>query len=285
LKDAPVSTSEGQGKLLPLWLAGGRLTVEVVDNTVTVGFGGGQLPCLLAGAGELVVLDYVLGRVVWGDLGRLASGCRLAVPEWPDLADQVPRPRYDRWFDGLVDGCGADSATLVTWSMGAPGAVQYAASAPGRLSRLVVVDPAGLHPPPAPLGGPRDGAPPPPPDVVARRRWSGWVRNPAVDRRPLEAALLRFNGRPGVRSVTARSSDAASRGPLVTLDRPLAIPTTLFVGRHSRVCGPDVGAAVAAGLGAELVVFEDSSHAVQLDEPERFADELVARAARQQRPA
>ncbi|MND07160.1 alpha/beta hydrolase fold protein [compost metagenome] len=54
------------------------------------------------------------------------------------------------------------------------------------------------------------------------------------------------------------------------------MPTLVFAGRHSLVLGPQRGQIAAEKLPrGKLIVFEHSSHTLQLEEPAKF-QELVA---------
>jgi proline iminopeptidase len=68
----------------------------------------------------------------------------------------------------------------------------------------------------------------------------------------------------------------------------VACPVLMLVGAHDPVTRPEWGREVAAalpsGLG-ELVLFENSSHVIMADEPDRFAATIEAFIAAQDRPA
>ena len=230
------------------------------------------VPCLDHGGGSAVVLNYSLDKVVWGlAIDSLAGTHRVLVPEWDKGGPPGRWPDLARWFPVLLEAVDEASALLVTWSLGAPAAVAFARSRPGGLSGLVLIDPAGLAEPPAPFL--RRPGPPPPPEVMARNRWSHWVRNPAVDRKPLEDALVASMARSDAGLGPARVS-----GPPTIVSQadlgPIPVPTVVFAGQYSDVLGPGVGRSLAHQMGADLVIFDDSAHAVQLDEPDRFATEV-----------
>ncbi|MEX1254391.1 MAG: alpha/beta hydrolase [Dehalococcoidia bacterium] len=238
------------------------------------------------GDGPLVVLSYIFGAPAWGDVSRLAQRCTVAAPEWLESTTEFETRSSLRWFAPFVRALGFERAALATWSLGAPPAIRFAASGPADLSHLVLVDPAGLRPglppglPPLKLsdvpyfvlahvlGRPTRG--------YARARWRAWVRNPAVDTRALEELDYRFLSRPGALRTNSRLERDAVQRPLLDELASVVVPTLLLAGRHSTVLGPDYAERAAARLPqGKLVVFEESAHALQLEEPERFQDEVA----------
>jgi pimeloyl-ACP methyl ester carboxylesterase len=244
---------------------------------------GERIAYVVGGRGPLVVLSYVFGALAWGDLSRLAERCTVAVPEWLESRTEPDTRRSLRWFAPFVRALGFEQGALATWSMGGPPAVRFAASAPPELSHLVLVDPAGLRPglPPLPL---RDV----PYFAVAhlfgrvtrgyvRARWRAWVRSPAVDTRPLEELDYRFLSRRGALRANSRLERQAVARPLLDELASVQAPALLLTGGHSNVLGQEHGARAAARLPrGTFVVFQESAHALQLEEPARFQDEVAS---------
>ena len=57
----------------------------------------------------------------------------------------------------------------------------------------------------------------------------------------------------------------------------VGIPTALFHGRHDAVCHPGWAEYMATRIsGARMVWFENSSHALMVEEPDKFSQELAA---------
>jgi len=55
------------------------------------------------------------------------------------------------------------------------------------------------------------------------------------------------------------------------------VPTLVLAGRYSLVLGPEAGARAVERLPeGRLVIFERSAHAIALEEPERFQEEMAA---------
>jgi 2-hydroxy-6-oxonona-2,4-dienedioate hydrolase len=245
--------------------------------------GSERISYAVAGSGPLVVLSYVFGGLAWGDLSRLAERCTVVVPEWLESRTEPETRRSLRWFAPLLGALSFERGALATWSMGGPPAIRYAASGPPGLSHLVLVDPAGLRPGLPPLS-PRDL----PYFALAhlfgrvtrgyvRARWRAWVRSPHVDTRPLEELDYRFLSRPGALRANSRMERDAVARPLLDELASVQAPTLLLTGGYSNVLGPDHGARAAERLvRGRLVVFEESAHALQLEEPARFQGEVAS---------
>ena len=57
----------------------------------------------------------------------------------------------------------------------------------------------------------------------------------------------------------------------------ITAPTLVLAGRHDWICAPEFSAEIAALIpGARLEVFEESSHSLRVDEPERLIDTISA---------
>ena len=232
------------------------------------------VPLHVSGRGPVVVLDYLYGAISWQrSLSWLARSCTAIVPDWETTRPARTRLQQNRWFaEALAVGApNADGAVYMTWSLGSPGALRLAADPPPSLRGLVLVDPAGLVPPPAPFR--RRPGPPPTPAEIAKVRWRQWVRNDDVDREPLEATFLRWStpaSGPAAQPPRQAPALAPAELPLLT------IPTLILVGRHSNVLGVDGAEQLAQALGGEVEIFEDSAHAIQFDEPRAFAERVSA---------
>ncbi len=243
---------------------------------------GGGLPYWSVGEGPLVVLTHALGPLAWGEVGRLAESCTVVVPNWEastlDRKTQVTLG----WFEPLVHTLGHERGTLCAWSMSGPGAIWFAAEEPPALSRLILVDVAGLSELPPLLwhdlphllamrilGGPTRG--------FVRMLWRNWVWREGLDTRELEEATLRFfRANPDAFGLPGSEDEEEEDEPLIDELPSIAVPSLVLAGRHSQVLGPEHGRAAAERLpDGELVVFEESAHTLQLEEPEKF-QEVVA---------
>lgn len=250
----------------------------------TLSLDGGALTYLTAGEGPLVVFAHALGPLAWGGadgLASLARSCAVAVPVWEGTSLSVESRLALAWFEPLVRAAGVDRAVLCAWSMAAPTAIHFAARRPACLSQLVLVDAAGLGPGlPALrwsdlphlaftrlLGRPTRG--------FVRAMWRGWVHREDLDTRPLEEATYRFF-RSEPNAYTGPIDDDEEEDALIDQLSTIEVPTLVMAGRHSEVLGPRT-AKMAAGLlpRGELLVFEESSHALQLEEPARFREALA----------
>ena len=254
---------------------------NVVESR-TLELDGGGLAYRTAGDGPLVVFAHALGPPAWGELGPLAASCTVAVLNWE--ASTLDRELLFTlaWFEPLVRALGHERGALCAWSMSGPAAVYFAAEAPAALARLILVDVAGfgdglpgLSLRDLPhliwmriLGRPTRG--------FVRMLWRGWVWKKGLDTRELQEATLRFfRANPGAYGLPGGEGDEDDGEEEALIDelRSITVPTLVLAGRHSTVLGPDHGRQAAKHLPeGELVVFEESGHSLQLEEPERFQD-------------
>jgi pimeloyl-ACP methyl ester carboxylesterase len=243
---------------------------------------GGMLAYLRGGKGPLVVFSHALGPLAWGPLDRLMGSCTVAVPAWE--RSTVPGNAMGGlgWFEALAAAMGFQQAALCAWSMAGPAAIYYAAGRPPCLSHLILVDVAGLGPGLPPLkwrdiphlaltrllGHPTRG--------LVRAMWKNWMHRGDVDTKPLEEATYRFY-REKSGSPEDPTDDDEDADTLIDVLPGVAVPTLVLSGRHSTVLGPRFGRAAAALLPrGKHIVLEDSSHALQLEERDKFQDALAA---------
>ncbi len=251
-------------------------------NEETLNLEDGVLTYLRGGAGPLVVFSHALGPLAWTPLDRLMRSCTVAVPAW-DRSKVPPNTMGGLgWFEALTDAMGFTQAALCAWSMAGPAAIYYAAEQPPRLSHLVLVDVAGLGPDLPPLrwrdiphlvltqllGHPTRG--------FVRSMWKNWVRQEHVDTKPLEEASYRFF-RDESKAPADPTGDDEDDDELIDELPAIAAPTLVLSGRHSTVMGPRHGKIAAALLPhGQHIVFEESSHALQLEERDEFQNAVAA---------
>ena len=242
----------------------------------------GTLAYLRGGEGPLVVFSHTLGPLAWGPLERLRESCTVAVPVWERSTIPAGARTELGWFEALATAMGFEQAALCAWSMAGPAAIHYAAEKPPRLSHLVLVDVAGLGTGFPPLrwgdvphvvltrllGRPTRG--------FVRLMWKNWVRRKSVDTKPLEAATYRFL-RAEPDALQGPPDDDEATDALDDLLPAIEVPTLVLAGRHSPVLGPRFGRSTVAALPrGRLIVFEESSHTLQLEEPDEFQDAVAA---------
>ena len=230
----------------------------------------------------MIVFSHGLGPVAWGALDRAMGSCTVAVPDWERSTVPANTMGQLNWFETLAAAMGFQRAALCAWSMAGPAAIHFAAERTRCLSHLILVDAAGLGAGLPPLnwrdiphlvltrlrGHPTRG--------FVRALWKNWVHRKGIDTRPLEEATYRFyQAAPSVSENPTDNDD--ERDALTDVLPGVEVPTLVLSGRHSTVLGPRHGRVAAALLPCgKHVVFEESSHALQLEEPDKFQDELVA---------
>ena len=242
----------------------------------------GMLTYLRGGKGPLVVFSHALGPLAWGPLDRLMGSCTVAVPVWERSTVPANTMGALGWFEALTAAMGFQRAALCAWSMAGPAAIYFAAAQPAGLSHLILVDVAGLGPGLPPLrwrdlphlvltrllGHPTRG--------FVRAMWKNWVRRGNVDTKPLEEATYRFF-RDESNAPEDPTDDDEDADTVIDVLPTVKVPTLVLSGRHSSVLGPRYGRTAAALLPlGKYIVFEESSHALQLEERYKFQGALAA---------
>lgn len=238
----------------------------------------GTLTYRSGGRGPWVVFSHALGPLAWGPLERLRERCTVAVPDW-ERSTVPPRTMGGlTWFEALLAHHGAERAALCAWSMAGPAAIHYAAETSAHLSHLILVDVAGLGPGLPPLrwrdiphvvasrlrGAPTRG--------LVRSLWRNWVRSPEVETGPLiEASVRFFRDQQAALDDPTDDDDTDEEEALLDALSEIDVPTLVLSGRHSTVLGPRHGRIAASMLPhGTHTIFEESSHALPLEEPEKF---------------
>lgn len=253
-------------------------------NERTLTLKDGALTYLHGGKGPLVILSHALGPVAWGSLDLLVRSCSVAVPVWEQCSISIGARLAHAWFEPLVRDVGFSQAALCAWSMAGPTAIEYAAERPAPLVRLILVDVAGLGSDMPALrirdlphlllsrlrGRPTRG--------FVRCMWRGWLHRRDVDTAPLIEATYRFfRDTPGALMGPPDEDDDEDGESLGDLLAAIEVPTLVLAGRHSWVLGPGHGRSAAEKLPrGKLIVFENSSHTLQLEEREKFQEALAA---------
>ena len=221
--------------------------------------------------GETVVLLHGLGdsAETWARLlPALARERRVLAPDLAGFG-RTPAPREGmrlsvlvRYLDGFLDALGVEKAILVGNSLGGAVAIRYAADNPDRVSRLFLLNSAGLlNEVPSELEpGTREEA----------RELARVTLGP-------EAAMPRFFLDDLVR--TARNP---SRRAYLRSDEPTDVredlgrieaPTTIIWGEQDRLIPLEHGAIMQESIRrSELIVLPGTAHLPQIQAPERVLE-------------
>jgi pimeloyl-ACP methyl ester carboxylesterase len=244
-----------------------------------------------AGAPPLILLHGVTGHArTWDAEGAaLATRYRVLALDQRGHGDSDPPPDTDYTIPALVgdlaafvDGLRIEGVALVALSMGGRVAIQYAATYPARVTRLVVVD---IGPEIAPdgrqrVGGSMAGTPErfnTIEDVLAYQRANNPRYTEALLRarvhhgvRPLPGGGFTWKYDRGLRDLvrSGRWSDPTDLWPAW---RALACPTLVVRGAESDILSADMAAKmIEAQPHARLVEIADAGHTVPGDQPEAF---------------
>lgn len=280
----------------------------------TVRANGLDFPVLEAGEGPLVLClhgfpDHARS---WSDLlGRLANeGYRAVAPAmrgyWPD--GKAPDGSYQSWATGgdaiaLIEALGAETATVIGHDWGATAAYAAATLAPERVDKLITMAvPYGPQVGAAMmLDGDQQrrswymfffqtpfalGAAAANDFAFIDRLWAEWSPGyvlPDDDRAALKAMFAQpgvleqalgyyrqLFGGPGVNPEWAEA--AAKAGG------PISVPALYLHGRNDGCMGVNLieGMEGQFSAGLRKVVIEDAGHFLQLEQPERVAEEVLS---------
>jgi esterase len=264
----------------------------LTDHTITLH--GSRFHYTEAGAADappVILLHGVTGHARTWDVesAALAPHYRVIALDQRGHGDSDPPPDADYTLAALVgdlaafvDALRLERVALVALSMGGRVAIQYAASYPARVTRLVVVD---IGPDIAPggrvrVGGLMAGAPErfnTIEEVLAYQRANNPRYTEALLRarvhhgvRPLPGGGFTWKYDRGLRELvrSGRWSDPIDLWPAW---RALACPTLLVRGAESDILSADTAAAmIEAQANARLVEIPDAGHTVPGDQPEAF---------------
>ena len=246
----------------------------------------GTVSFACGGRGPAIVLSHGFGPRCWGwPLERLSRDCTVvAMGRFEPSSPTVPYTSATDLILAVARHLSLARFTLCPWSMAGPAAIAYAAGRPPELEKLILVDVAGLG---GPLMERTKQAQSPQrrltPEEWAKRRAAGWVHKPGPVRDLVEALDLEGLTRPSGFQRTMRANRQIAQTPPPMELEKVAVPTLVLAGRHSQVMGPDAAQRAAERLpDSEVVIFEQSAHALALEEPVLFQDvvaEFVTRDA------
>jgi pimeloyl-ACP methyl ester carboxylesterase len=248
----------------------------------------GAISFAIGGSGPAIVLSHGFGPRCWGwPLKRLEHDCTVvAMGRFEPSKPSSPYTSTIELIRAVTQHLGLSQFTLCPWSMAGSASIAYAAKQPRELEKLILVDVAGL-------GGPLMYRTKPAeprqqrftPEEWAKRRAAGWVHKPGPVRDLVEALDLEGLTRPdGFQRTMHANRQIAHAPPPMELEK-IGVPTLVLAGRHSQVMGPDAARTAAERLSAgEVVIFENSAHALALEEPSLFQD-VVAEFVTRDRPS
>ena len=220
--------------------------------------------------GEAIVLIHGFGdsAETWARvMPPLAVGRRVLAPDLAGFG-RTPIPREGmsfsvlvRYLGGFLDRLGIERAVLVGNSLGGAVAIRYATTHPGRVTRLFLLNSAGLL----------DEIPPilePETRETARELVHSVFGPETPTPRFLLKDLVR-EARDPARVLYVQSSDQGTdvRGDLGRIN----VPTTIVWGELDSLIPPDHGTALHEAIpGSELIVLPGVGHAPQVQAPGRI---------------
>jgi pimeloyl-ACP methyl ester carboxylesterase len=217
----------------------------------------------------------------------LAAGHRVIAPDLPghgatDAGDApLDAGRVLAWLDALIDATCPTPPVVVGQLIGGAIAARYAADAPDRLRRLVLVVPFGLAPftPTPAFGAALTGYLADPTGRTHDALWAQCVHDLDGVRTRLGAqwdAMRAYN------LALARTPAVASAFPTLfalfgappipedVLSR-ITVPTTLIWGRDDAIVPLPAGAAAAERYGWTIRVLDDTGNEPAIEAPDAFA--------------
>jgi pimeloyl-ACP methyl ester carboxylesterase len=245
-----------------------------------VAMGSGEINLFRCGSGRpVLVLHAAGGAGAWNPyLELLSEHFDVLAPDHPGFggSDELPEirtvPQLAQHYVRLLDALGLDRVDVVGASFGGWVAAELAAAVPGRVERLVLMAPAGLHVPDAP---PADLFTMAPEAIVRALFFDQAVADAALAVPPTPeaarqaardaAAFERFARHPFLHDpqLPARLPAITARALVLAAQVDEIIPRA-----HSE--------AYAAAIGsAELHVVPRCGHALYQERPDAVADEVI----------
>jgi pimeloyl-ACP methyl ester carboxylesterase len=225
----------------------------------------------------LLALHAGGGAGTWSPyLQRLSEHFDVIAPDHPgfgrspSLAGVDAMPALVEHYLSLLDGLRLDNVHLVGASFGGWLSAELASTAPGRVGRLVLMAPAGLSLPEAPMAN--LGAMTP--EQVVRALYLDQAMADAILAVP-----------PTPEAATQAQGDAASNGMYMSKPNPdlltqlskISAPTLVITPEVDNVVPRKHSEAYAAAIdGAELRVLTECGHALYHEQPDLVADVVTA---------
>lgn len=222
--------------------------------------------------------------------GPFADVCRVVTYDARGSGSSplVPPYTHEQWVadvDEVRRRLGVERVIMCGGSYGGIIALEYALAHPDRLLALILRDTMPRHVPgrtlERALASPRYTADP----ELVKRIDMGRCSDDDDLRRCYEAIMPLYDAEPSAeKSEAARSrtvyhhethnfafSHNQPRYDVVDRLHEITVPCLVTVGRHDWICPVEDSELIAAQVpNAELVIFENSGHSPQLEEPERF---------------
>ena len=249
------------------------------DRMTVNGF---ELEVLRRGAGTPLLLihgmDTVPPKARFLDL--LGRDAEIIAPSSPGFGNTKRPKDFDTIYDlvhlyhAVIDELPYDKITLLGLSLGAWLAAEVAVACSHKLSRLILVDPVGIK-----LGGPTER------DIldvfnvnpaeVRRCSWHDPAKAPDYDAMSDEELVICARNR---EALCLYAWHPLLYNPQLKqwLGR-IRVPTLVLWGASDRLVTPDYGRAYAGLIpGARFELIEEAGHHPELEQPERFAERLIA---------
>jgi len=241
-----------------------------------------ELEVLRRGVGTPLLLihgmDTVPPKARFLDL--LGRDAEIIAPSSPGFGNTKRPKDFDTIYDlvhlyhAVIDELPYDKITLLGLSLGAWLAAEVAVACSHKLSRLILVDPVGIK-----LGGPTER------DILdvfnvnpaeARRcSWHDPAKAPDYDAMSDEELIICARNR---EALCLYAWHPLLYNPQLKqwLGR-IRVPTLVLWGASDRLVTPDYGRAYAGLIpGARFELIEEAGHHPELEQPERFAERLIA---------
>lgn len=231
---------------------------------------------LEAGQGPVLILIHGLGSSasVWrDDIDLLAASYRVIALDLPGYG-KSDRPKADYSVEyqagavkEFIEALGVDKVTLAGNSLGGWIAALVALDSPDKVSRLVLVDSAGLRREAARTDVPLNPA--------TREEEKALLLALFADKAKVTESLLneQWDYRKDVRStVQATIESFKTKAPFLDSRlRDIKVPTLIIWGKQDLLVPLDIADRFARGIrGSKLIVIDNAGHLPQVEQPKAF---------------
>lgn len=242
--------------------------VVLQDNTV--------VHYLEAGQGPVLILIHGLGSSanVWrDDIGLLATANRVIALDLPGYGkSDKPKADYSVEYQAgavkeFIEALGVDKVTLAGNSSGGWIAALVALDSPDKVSRLVLVDSAGLRHEAAQNAVPLNPA--------TREEEKALLLALFSDKAKVTDALVseQWDYRKDIRSTDQATIESfKTKAPFLDSRlRDIKVPTLIIWGKQDLLVPLDTAERFAKGIrGSKLIVIDNAGHLPQVEQPKAF---------------
>lgn len=207
--------------------------------------------------------------------GRVWEPLMRRLPEWRSLAMPFPDAETTPDAAARILGGAPPRFALAGFSLGGIVALEMIAQAPGRITRLALLDTTARPDPPENWTARRNAVARGVERYVSQKLWSLYVSGDHQGDEEKRALVAAMSGALGLEAFRTQSEIAIHRADSRPRLSAIQVPTLVLCGEADRLCSLEVHREMADLIpGARLAVVPGSGHFALIEQPDRVADEM-----------